>query len=179
MFEIMTDPSSFMMSFIELLLYAVCLSSFIHIPVIMGGLCLFSPDCSTKLIYGKKYVFKKRSAVFAYIMHPFILLQQDCLHTLQQEWFSVSSHKSASPETVEDYLSTFQAISPSVLQYIVNMADGNGNTALHYSVSHSNFDIVKKLLNPGTSPHHPKYIFFSLSLCVTRIKFISLQSGHA
>lgn len=72
---------------------------------------------------------------------------QDCLHTLQQEWFSVSSHKSASPETVEDYLSTFQAISPSVLQYIVNMADGNGNTALHYSVSHSNFGIVKKLLN--------------------------------
>lgn len=160
MFEIMTDSSSFMMSFIELLLYAVCLSSFIHIPVIMGGLCLFSPDCSTKLM------FKKRSAVFAYIMHPFFLLQQDCLHTLQQEWFSVSSHKSASPETVEDYLSTFQAISPSVLQYIVNMADGNGNTALHYSVSHSNFGIVKKLLNPGTSPHHPKYIlFFSVPLC--------------
>uniref|UniRef100_A0A3P9BA34 KN motif and ankyrin repeat domains 1b n=1 Tax=Maylandia zebra TaxID=106582 RepID=A0A3P9BA34_9CICH len=68
--------------------------------------------------------------------------------TTPQEWFSVSSHKSASPETVEDYLSTFQAISPSVLQYIVNMADGNGNTALHYSVSHSNFGIVKKLLNP-------------------------------
>uniref|UniRef100_A0A4W5MF69 Uncharacterized protein n=1 Tax=Hucho hucho TaxID=62062 RepID=A0A4W5MF69_9TELE len=27
------------------------------------------------------------------------------------------------------------------------MADGNGNTALHYSVSHSNFHIVKTLLN--------------------------------
>ncbi|XP_070706960.1 KN motif and ankyrin repeat domain-containing protein 1-like [Pempheris klunzingeri] len=71
----------------------------------------------------------------------------DCLQTLQQEWFSVSSHKSAAPETVDDYLSTFRAISASVLQHIANMADGNGNTALHYSVSHSNFGIVKKLLD--------------------------------
>ncbi|KAM4528253.1 KN motif and ankyrin repeat domain-containing protein 1-like [Odontesthes bonariensis] len=72
---------------------------------------------------------------------------QDCLHTLQHEWFSVSSHKSAAPDIVEDYLSTFRIISPSVLQHIANMADGNGNTALHYSVSHSNFGIVKKLLD--------------------------------
>uniref|UniRef100_UPI0037E905B9 KN motif and ankyrin repeat domain-containing protein 1-like n=1 Tax=Semicossyphus pulcher TaxID=241346 RepID=UPI0037E905B9 len=71
----------------------------------------------------------------------------DCLQTLQQDWFSVSSHKSAAPDTVEDYLSTFRVIAPSVLQHISNMADGNGNTALHYSVSHSNFGIVKKLLD--------------------------------
>ncbi|XP_040914971.1 KN motif and ankyrin repeat domain-containing protein 1b [Toxotes jaculatrix] len=71
----------------------------------------------------------------------------DCLQTLQQEWFSVSSHKSAAPATVDDYLSAFRVISPSVLQHIANMADGNGNTALHYSVSHSNFGIVKKLLD--------------------------------
>ncbi|XP_015243836.1 PREDICTED: KN motif and ankyrin repeat domain-containing protein 1-like isoform X1 [Cyprinodon variegatus] len=71
----------------------------------------------------------------------------DCLCTLQQEWFSVSSHKLAAPDTVGEYLSAFQMISPSVLQHIVNMADGNGNTALHYSVSHSNFGVVKKLLD--------------------------------
>ncbi|XP_029371526.1 KN motif and ankyrin repeat domain-containing protein 1-like isoform X2 [Echeneis naucrates] len=71
----------------------------------------------------------------------------DSLQTLQQEWFSVSSHKSAAPDTLDDYLSAFRVISPSVLQHIVNMADGNGNTALHYSVSHSNFGIVKKLLD--------------------------------
>ncbi|XP_041666191.1 KN motif and ankyrin repeat domain-containing protein 1-like isoform X2 [Cheilinus undulatus] len=71
----------------------------------------------------------------------------DCLQTLQQDWFSVSSHKSAAPDTVEDYLSTFRVIAPSVLQHICNMADGNGNTALHYSVSHSNFGVVKKLLD--------------------------------
>ncbi|KAM9735893.1 KN motif and ankyrin repeat domain-containing protein 1-like isoform 1-T1 [Menidia menidia] len=74
-------------------------------------------------------------------------LLQDCLQTLRQEWFSVSSHKSATPDIVEDYLATFRIISPSVLQHIANMADGNGNTALHYSVSHSNFGIVRKLLD--------------------------------
>ncbi|XP_008421740.1 KN motif and ankyrin repeat domain-containing protein 1-like isoform X2 [Poecilia reticulata] len=71
----------------------------------------------------------------------------DCLCLLQQEWFSVSSQKSAAPDTVGEYLSAFQMISPSVLQHVVNMADGNGNTALHYSVSHSNFGVVKKLLD--------------------------------
>lgn len=76
-------------------------------------------------------------------------LQQDSLETLQQEWFSVSSHKSAAPDTVEDCLSAFRVISLSVLQHIVNMADSNGNTALHYSVSHSNFGIVRKLLDAG------------------------------
>ncbi|XP_069370246.1 KN motif and ankyrin repeat domain-containing protein 1-like [Paralichthys olivaceus] len=71
----------------------------------------------------------------------------NCLQTLQQEWFSVSSHKSAAPDAVADYLSAFRVISPAVLQHIANMVDGNGNTALHYSVSHSNFGIVKKLLD--------------------------------
>ncbi|KAM8743994.1 KN motif and ankyrin repeat domain-containing protein 1-like isoform 2-T5 [Acanthopagrus schlegelii] len=71
----------------------------------------------------------------------------DCLQTLEQEWFSVSSHKSAAADIVEEHLATYRVISPSVLQHIVNMADGNGNTALHYSVSHSNFGIVKKLLD--------------------------------
>ncbi|KAG7481318.1 hypothetical protein MATL_G00065630 [Megalops atlanticus] len=70
-----------------------------------------------------------------------------CLNTIQHEWFRVSSQKSAVPAMVEDYLSAFRAVSPAVLRHVVNMADGNGNTALHYSVSHSNFDIVKKLLD--------------------------------
>uniref|UniRef100_A0A8C4SEX7 KN motif and ankyrin repeat domains 1 n=1 Tax=Erpetoichthys calabaricus TaxID=27687 RepID=A0A8C4SEX7_ERPCA len=70
-----------------------------------------------------------------------------CLNTIQHEWFRVSSQKWAVAAMVEDYLSGFRDISPEVLQYIVNLADGNGNTALHYSVSHSNFEIVKLLLN--------------------------------
>nr|XP_054375515.1 KN motif and ankyrin repeat domain-containing protein 1 isoform X4 [Pongo abelii] len=70
-----------------------------------------------------------------------------CLNTLQHEWFRVSSQKSAIPAMVGDYLAAFEAISPDVLRYVINLADGNGNTALHYSVSHSNFEIVKLLLD--------------------------------
>ncbi|XP_069907345.1 KN motif and ankyrin repeat domain-containing protein 1 isoform X11 [Oryctolagus cuniculus] len=69
-----------------------------------------------------------------------------CLNTLQHEWFRVSSQKSAIPAMVGDYIAAFASISPEVLRYVINMADGNGNTALHYSVSHSNFEIVKLLL---------------------------------
>uniref|UniRef100_UPI00398EC2AB KN motif and ankyrin repeat domain-containing protein 1a isoform X2 n=1 Tax=Pristiophorus japonicus TaxID=55135 RepID=UPI00398EC2AB len=70
-----------------------------------------------------------------------------CLNNIQHEWFRVSSQKSAVPTMVEDYLTGFREISPEVLKHVVNMADGNGNTALHYSVSHSNFEIVKLLLD--------------------------------
>ncbi|XP_063051639.1 KN motif and ankyrin repeat domain-containing protein 1a isoform X2 [Engraulis encrasicolus] len=70
-----------------------------------------------------------------------------CLNTVQQEWFRVSSQKSAVPAMVEDHLAAFGGVSGPVLRHVVNMADGNGNTALHYSVSHSNFDIVKRLLD--------------------------------
>ncbi|RVE67721.1 hypothetical protein OJAV_G00084650 [Oryzias javanicus] len=70
-----------------------------------------------------------------------------CINTLQHEWFRVSSQKAALAVMVDDFLGQFQAVSPAVLRYIVNMADGNGNTALHYSVSHSNFQVVKKLLD--------------------------------
>ncbi|XP_074525891.1 KN motif and ankyrin repeat domain-containing protein 1a [Halichoeres trimaculatus] len=70
-----------------------------------------------------------------------------CLNTVQHEWFRVSSQKAAAAAMVEDYLGAFGAVSPAVLRHIVNMADGNGNTALHYSVSHSNFQVVKKLLD--------------------------------
>ncbi|KAF7664451.1 hypothetical protein LDENG_00177050 [Lucifuga dentata] len=83
----------------------------------------------------------------------------DCLRTLQHEWFSVSSQKSAVPDIVEDYLSTFRVISPSVLQHVANMTDDNGNTALHYSVSHSNFGVVKKLLKTGNIENRSHAMF--------------------
>ncbi|XP_074850922.1 KN motif and ankyrin repeat domain-containing protein 1 isoform X2 [Carettochelys insculpta] len=70
-----------------------------------------------------------------------------CLNTIQHEWFRVSSQKSALPAMVGDYIAAFEEISPALLRHIINMADGNGNTALHYSVSHSNFEIVKLLLD--------------------------------
>ncbi|XP_068948969.1 KN motif and ankyrin repeat domain-containing protein 4-like [Petaurus breviceps papuanus] len=71
------------------------------------------------------------------------------LNTISQEWFRVSSRKSSSPSIVAAYLSEFQPSNPSCLKMLVNLADDNGNTALHYSVSHSNFPIVKLLLDTG------------------------------
>ncbi|KAM4722956.1 KN motif and ankyrin repeat domain-containing protein 4 [Rhinophrynus dorsalis] len=71
------------------------------------------------------------------------------LYNVCQEWFRVSSQKSSSPDLVAVYLEEFRSISPRLLQTVVNIADENGNTALHYSVSHSNFRIVKLLLETG------------------------------
>ncbi|XP_061634640.1 KN motif and ankyrin repeat domain-containing protein 3 [Phyllopteryx taeniolatus] len=68
-------------------------------------------------------------------------------HTVQLEWFRVSSAKMAQPSRVSDYLMAFSEVSALLLEHIVNMSDGNGNTALHYSVSHSNFGVVDLLLD--------------------------------
>ncbi|XP_054147012.1 KN motif and ankyrin repeat domain-containing protein 3 isoform X1 [Melozone crissalis] len=66
-----------------------------------------------------------------------------------QEWFRLSSQKSSIPDTVANHLLAFAELSPALLAHVVNLADGNGNTALHYSVSHSNFHIVSLLLDTG------------------------------
>ncbi|NXI91415.1 KANK4 protein, partial [Psophia crepitans] len=71
------------------------------------------------------------------------------LSTVCQEWFQVSSHKSSSPEVVAAYLKALGAIQPQLLAMVVNLTDRNGNTALHYSISHSNFPIAKLLLDTG------------------------------
>ncbi|XP_050162985.1 KN motif and ankyrin repeat domain-containing protein 4 isoform X1 [Myiozetetes cayanensis] len=71
------------------------------------------------------------------------------LGSVCQEWFQVSSHKSSSPEVVAAYLRALRAIQPQLLKMMVNVTDRNGNTALHYSISHSNFHIAKLLLDTG------------------------------
>ncbi|XP_059144239.1 uncharacterized protein LOC131931458 isoform X2 [Physella acuta] len=68
-------------------------------------------------------------------------------NVLQQEWFQVSSLKLSSPHQVEDFLSSVNEISKLLLKYIVNMTDANGNTAIHYCISHSNFEIASLLLD--------------------------------
>ncbi|XP_046894726.1 KN motif and ankyrin repeat domain-containing protein 2 [Hypomesus transpacificus] len=69
--------------------------------------------------------------------------------TVLQEWLRVSCHKAADTAVVRAHMDTFASISPQLLEFVVNMADGNGNTALHYTVSHSNFPVVKLLLDTG------------------------------
>ncbi|KAL7832649.1 hypothetical protein SRHO_G00296670 [Serrasalmus rhombeus] len=71
------------------------------------------------------------------------------LMVLYQEWFRVSSQKDSQADTVTLYLREVGNQTPTLLRYIVNLADGNGNMALHYSVSHSNFPVVKLLLDTG------------------------------
>uniref|UniRef100_A0A4W5P9Y6 KN motif and ankyrin repeat domains 4 n=1 Tax=Hucho hucho TaxID=62062 RepID=A0A4W5P9Y6_9TELE len=71
------------------------------------------------------------------------------LMVLYQEWFRVSSQKDSLADTVTLYLREVGIATPTLLRYIVNLADGNGNTALHYSVSLSNFPVVKLLLDTG------------------------------
>lgn len=79
-----------------------------------------------------------------------LFLQRQNLTTVQWEWFRISSQKSAASDRVQAFLEKLQEVSPELLHFIVNLADDNQNTALHYSVSHSNFHIVRLLLDTGT-----------------------------
>ncbi|XP_011613416.2 KN motif and ankyrin repeat domain-containing protein 4 [Takifugu rubripes] len=71
------------------------------------------------------------------------------LVALYQEWFRVSSQKDSQADTVRSYLRQVSLTTPTLLPYVVNLTDGNGNMALHYCVSHSNFPVVKLLLDTG------------------------------
>jgi len=71
----------------------------------------------------------------------------NAVNIVQQEWFKVSSTKQSTPLDVEDYLDAIEVISRELLDRVVNLVDVNGNTALHYSVSHGNFDVVSILLD--------------------------------
>ncbi|NWI37700.1 KANK3 protein, partial [Picathartes gymnocephalus] len=88
--------------------------------------------------------------VKTHLGHPTPLCPQLASSSLVlQEWFRLSSQKSSVPDTVANHLLAFAEVSPALLAHVVNLADGNGNTALHYSVSHSNFHIVRLLLDTG------------------------------
>ncbi|XP_064552120.1 KN motif and ankyrin repeat domain-containing protein 2 isoform X2 [Drosophila montana] len=67
--------------------------------------------------------------------------------TIGEHWFRISSTATSNPHEVEDYLDYFESLSVPVLEYCVNLFDSNGNTAMHYAVSHGNFDVVSILLD--------------------------------
>lgn len=71
----------------------------------------------------------------------------NAVNIVQQEWFKTSSTKQSEPLMVEDYLDSIEDMSKELLNRVVNMTDVNGNTALHYSVSHGNFNVVSVLLD--------------------------------
>lgn len=76
-----------------------------------------------------------------------IVKNQSAINIVQQEWFKISSLVTANPQDVEDFLDAFEDMSSLLLQYVVNMTDVSGNTAMHYAVSHGNFDVVSILLD--------------------------------
>ncbi|XP_016058919.1 PREDICTED: KN motif and ankyrin repeat domain-containing protein 3 [Miniopterus natalensis] len=65
------------------------------------------------------------------------------------EWFRVSSQRRSQAEPVAGILGAVARLGPELLAHVVNLADGNGNTALHYSVSHGNLAISSLLLDTG------------------------------
>ncbi|KAM6167755.1 KN motif and ankyrin repeat domain-containing protein 3 [Erethizon dorsatum] len=66
-----------------------------------------------------------------------------------QEWFRVSSQRRSQAELVAGVLRGLARLGSPLLTHVVNLADDNGNTALHYSVSHGNLAISNLLLDTG------------------------------
>ncbi|XP_022660119.1 uncharacterized protein LOC111249912 isoform X6 [Varroa destructor] len=66
---------------------------------------------------------------------------------IQTEWFGVTSGPETDPAHVQEILEELDKISNHLLHRVINMADNNGNTALHYAVSHGNFTVVTRLLD--------------------------------
>ncbi|XP_077892442.1 KN motif and ankyrin repeat domain-containing protein 2 isoform X1 [Ictidomys tridecemlineatus] len=91
-------------------------------------------------------------ALEKYLGNPNALTERElkvAYTTVLQEWLRLACRSNAHPELVRRHLVTFRAMSARLLDYVVNIADSNGNTALHYSVSHANFPVVRQLLDSG------------------------------
>ncbi|PIO69481.1 ankyrin repeat protein [Teladorsagia circumcincta] len=71
------------------------------------------------------------------------------LKYVQHEWLKCTARKGSKPEAVDILIEQIKALSPALLKVIVNITDQNGNTALHYAVSHGNFGVVSSLLDSG------------------------------
>ncbi|KAG7234249.1 hypothetical protein CRUP_038366, partial [Coryphaenoides rupestris] len=71
------------------------------------------------------------------------------LVVLFHNWFSIAAEESAVANSVSLYLGEVKKTTPPLLAFLVNLADDNGNTALHYSLSHCNYSIVSLLLDTG------------------------------
>ncbi|XP_077580305.1 KN motif and ankyrin repeat domain-containing protein 4-like [Stigmatopora nigra] len=73
------------------------------------------------------------------------------LMVLFQNWFSAAAEENSVASNVSAYLKEVKRATPSLLGFLINLADDNGNTALHYSVSNCNYSIVSLLLDTGVS----------------------------
>ncbi|XP_008289680.1 KN motif and ankyrin repeat domain-containing protein 4-like [Stegastes partitus] len=73
------------------------------------------------------------------------------LIVLFQHWFAAAAEEASVVSRVSVYLKEVKKATPALLTFLLNLADDNGNTVLHYSVSHCNYSIVSLLLDTGMS----------------------------
>ncbi|KAM9789849.1 KN motif and ankyrin repeat domain-containing protein 4-like [Neosynchiropus ocellatus] len=76
---------------------------------------------------------------------------RDALIVLFQSWFTAAAEEDSEARNVSAYVKEVKKATPTLLAFLVNLADDNGNTVLHYSVSHCNYSIVSLLLDTGVS----------------------------
>lgn len=76
-------------------------------------------------------------------------MQRKALVVVFQCWFTVAAEEASVASELSVYLGAVRRSTPSLLAFLVNLADDNGNTVLHYSVSHCNYSIVSLLLETG------------------------------
>lgn len=75
--------------------------------------------------------------------------KRKALIVLFQRWFGVAAEETSAVSDLAAYLREVRKSTPTLLAFLVNLADDNGNTVLHYSVSHCNYGIVGLLLETG------------------------------
>ncbi|CAL1579981.1 unnamed protein product [Knipowitschia caucasica] len=73
------------------------------------------------------------------------------LVVLFQSWFGAAAEESSKVSSVVAHVKEVKRNAPSLMAFLINMADDNANTVLHYSVSHCNYSIVSVLLDTGVA----------------------------
>ncbi|CAO4367467.1 unnamed protein product [Caenorhabditis nigoni] len=64
-------------------------------------------------------------------------------------WMTTAGNSSSRYENVDKFVQELGNLGPQILHMVVNFCDQNGNTALHYAVSHANFAVVSSILDSG------------------------------
>lgn len=77
------------------------------------------------------------------------MLQKKALVKLFEHWFSAAAEESSEACRVAVYINEVRRVAPSLLAFLINLPDDNGNVVLHYSVSNCNYSIVNLLLDTG------------------------------
>ena len=115
-----------------------------------------------------KYIYLKMKHCIGQIhvrkLHPILvsflcssMFQRKALVVLFQNWFGAAAEEGSMADRVAVYLREVKKVTPALLAFMINLADDNGNTVLHYSVSHCNYSIVSLILDTGTHQNRTEH----------------------